>query len=562
MIAKVQRNKIILVLCLVISLMLLSACTAANINDFYIRTVIQIDLSIGDKYNFDDEYQSNNTNVFSIEDNQGSALALGDASIYKNNEKNVYYLVHVTNSPKYIDVECENILKVGEQTNLNVVVSPLNASQDVEYEISDTSIIKIENNKIIALKEGYCDLIVKSLSKQSITTSVSILVQNEDEINYEDKVEFNITENSTVPTYENIGKELNGLIKRVEKSFVGINQYTKTVLTDFGGGLLYKRNAYLNDDTKVNDITIDNLDNVKYFEYYVVTTRNFGTIGDKYTIYLGEEFPTYTATMIQYDPKVDLCLFKFESPLYLPLIKFGDSDSINQGEFIISINNSNGIDYFKTVTYGIISHTKRYVATDTDGDQTSDWDSEFIQHDASINSESAKKVVYTSGDIYNYINGGALINLKGELIGLDSMKISSLDSTINNMSLSIPSNLILEILKMLETGEQPQRPLLGVTILDLVNYYKNKDYYTEQYGEMNIPDGLEYGFYISEVVEGGVAYMANVQKGDILIKFNDVTTKYSYQLRAELGKYIIGSGQTATLTVLRAGEEVTLTVTF
>ncbi len=560
---KVLKNKIILVLCLGITLLLMSACAASNINDFYIRTVIEIDLSMGDFYNFDDKYQSNNEEVFSIDDNNiGKAISLGDASIYKNNENNVYYLVHVTNMPKYIDAECDNILKVGEESELNVVVSPLNASQDVEYEISDPSIIKIEDNKIIALKEGYCDLKIKSISKQSIETSVSILVQNEDETSYEDKVEFNIHNNSTVPTYENIGEELNGLIKNVEKSFVGINQYTNSVISDFGGGLLYKRNAYLNDGTKIDDITIDKLDNVKYFEYYLITTRNFGIIGDRYTVYLGEAFPTYNATMIQYDPKVDLCLFKFECPLYLPLIKFGDSDDINQGEFIISINNSNGINYFRTVTYGIISHTKRYVATDTDGDETSDWDSEFIQHDASVNSEAAKKVVYTSGDIYNYINGGALINLKGELIGLDSMKISALDSTINNMSLSIPSNLILEILKMLEKGEQPQRPLLGVTILDLSNYYKNKDYYDELYGDMNVPDGLEYGFYISEVVDGGVAAMANVQKGDILIKFNDSITKYSYQLRAELGKFIIGSGQTATLTVIRAGEEVTLTVTF
>ncbi len=559
---KVQKSKILAVLCLTITIIFLSACSITNINDFYIRTVIELDLSIGDKYIFDDNYQSSDENIFSLNEFEGEALNLGDASIYKNNEKNVYYLIHVNNLPKYIDCECEHILKVGEETELNVVVSPLNANQDVKYEISDENIIKIVDNKIIALKEGYSDIIIKTINKQSIETCISILVQNEDELNYEDKVEFNINKDDNVPTYANIGEEINGLVKRVEKSFIGINQYSNGIISDFGGGLLYKRNAYLEDGTLIEDVTIDNLENVNIFEYYVVTTRNFGIIGDRYTIYLGESFPTYNATMIQYDPKVDLCLFKFTCPLYLPLIKFGDSDNISQGEFIISINNSNGINYFRTVTYGIISHTKRYVATDTDGDETSDWDSEFIQHDASINSDAAKKVIYTSGDIYNYINGGALINLKGELIGLDSMKISALDSTINNMSLSIPSNLIMEIAKMLESGKQPQRPLLGVTILDINNYYKNKDYYDELYGDMNIPDGLEYGFYISEIVSGGVAEMANVQIGDILIKFNDVTTKYSYQLRAELGKFIIGSGQTAKLTVIRGGEEVILTVTF
>ena len=544
--------------------LVLCACSGGDINSFYIKRIKEISINVGDTYKFDTNYESSNTEVFIIEDSVGTALKIGDAYISLIGEATPVYLVHITNNPKYINVEVKNILSVDEKVDIKTIVSPLTASQSVTYEISDESIVKIENNQLIGLKEGYCDLTVFANADKNVKTEVAIIVENADEINYEDKIEYEIINEDTHSIdSSNIGSEINALVKNVEKAFIGIVQYTSNEVSDFGGGVLYKRNAILNDGTIAEDVNVTNdFNNIKSFEYYVITTRNFAYGKDKLEIYLGSEYDTYEALLVSYDPKVDLALLKFTCPYYLPLIKLGDSDNIKQGEFVISINNSNGQDYFRTVTYGVISATKRYIATDTDDDQTSDWDSEFIQHDASINSEAAKKVVYTSGDIYNYINGGALINLKGELIGLDSMKISAIDSSVNNMSLSIPTNLIIDITNILITGKQPQRPLLGVTILDITAYYKNKDYYDNLYGNMNIPEGLEYGFYITEIVEGGVAYLANAQIGDILIKFNGVETKYSYMLRAELGKFIIGSGDTASLVVLRNGEEVTLTVTF
>ena len=302
---------------------------------------------------------------------------------------------------------------------------------------------------------------------------------------------------------------------------------------------------------------------MKKYIYYVLTTRTLVKDSSKIKIYLGKNLQTFDATIVQYDSKVDIALLKFECTYYLPLIRLGNSDLIKQGEFVIDIGNSNGKDYFRTSTYGVISSVKRYVSTDTDGDETSDWDSEFIQHDASINSENGKKVVYTSGEIYNFINGGALINLKGELIGMDSMKISNVSSTVQGMSLAIPSNLIKDITDILITGNSPQRALLGVTIFSISQYYQNEDYYHQLYPDtINIPKNLEYGFYINEIVEGGVADKAHAKVGDILLMFNGTETRYSHVIRAELGKFIIGSNETAEIKVLRNGEEVTLTVTF
>ena len=561
---KVKLIKILLLILMINLSLFLSACVGPSLETFYITRAENINLNVGETYTFDAYYISSDEETFAMDGNVGKALKEGKVYMMYPDKDIIEYVIYISNKPKYIDVKCDNILKPNDESELEIVVSPINASQEVEYEISDNTIIKIENNKVIALKEGYADLKIKSKVNKEVSTNIGFIVQNSDEIEYEDQIQFQYEEDNTIKIDStNIGKEINALVQNVENCFVGIEQYTKSNMTDFGGGILYKRNAILEDDTVLEDVGFSDLSsNIKYFEYYVITTRNLVKDASKLKIYLGEEYDTINADLVQYDPKVDLSLLKFNTCYYLPLAKLADSDTIKQGEFVISLNNSNGKDYFKSVTYGIISHTKRYIATDTDDDQTSDWDSEFIQHDASINSENAKKVVYTSGDIYNYINGGALFNLKGELIGLDSMKISATDATVNNMSLSIPSNLIVDITNILITGVQPQRPLLGVTILDVSAYYKNKEYYNSTYENLRIPDGLEYGFYINEIVEGGVAYLANAQVGDILIKFNGVETRYSYIIRAELGKFIIGSGDTAEIVVLRNGEEVTLTVTF
>ena len=561
---KLVLNKKIYLVILVLLSTFLFACTGPSIETFYIKRLKELNLYVYEEYTFEEEYYSSNPSIFKIEDNIGTALNEGDVTVYKDSVNSPIFIVHIKNDAKYISAEFDNILKVGDSVDINVVVSPLSVSQEVEYEISDENIIKVEDGKLYGLSLGYADLTITSKVNKNVKTKLAVIVQNEDEINYDDEIEFEIDEeNNHNIDPSKIETEINALIKTTYDAFVGICQYTNAELTDFGGGVLYKRNAISKDDVMIEDFDLSkSFDDIKGFEYYVITTRNFASVATRLSIYLGEDYDTYDATLVEFDPKVDLALLKFTCPYYLPLVKFGDSDNIRQGEFVISINNSNGKDYFKTVTYGIISHTKRYVAVDTDEDQTSDWDSEFIQHDASINSDSAKKVVYTSGDIYNYINGGALINLKGELIGLDSMKITAVDSTINNMSLSIPTNLIEDIVSILITGNKPQRPLLGVTILDITSYYKNKDYYNQAYGYLNIPDGLEYGFYISDITEGGVAYQASARVGDILLKFNGIETRYSYMLRAELGKFIIGSGDTASLVVLRNGEEVTLTVTF
>ena len=116
----------------------------------------------------------------------------------------------------------------------------------------------------------------------------------------------------------------------------------------------------------------------------------------------------------------------------------------------------------------------------------------------------------------------------------------------------------MEIVKQLEVGQRPKRAVLGVQILDLTGYWQSPEIYQQQYPGINIPEHIKYGFYVSVVEKGGVAEKAKVQVGDIILEFNNVEIRYSYQVRAELGKFLIGSGQIAEIKVYRNGEVINL----
>ncbi|HQA19484.1 MAG TPA: PDZ domain-containing protein, partial [Bacilli bacterium] len=196
-----------------------------------------------------------------------------------------------------------------------------------------------------------------------------------------------------------------------------------------------------------------------------------------------------------------------------------------------------------SATLGIVSHPKRYLSDDTDDDGINDWDAEYIQHDAAINPGNS---------------GGALVNIEGKLVGINTLKLVSTD--IDNIGFAIPYTVIQELLPSLEQGIVPNRPVLGVTaseVRQLIRFPKS-ELETEGF---NIPEGLRYGLYITAVQEG-IAKRHGIQPHDIIIKINDIEIKTSQVLRAELGKYIIGSGDKAILTVLRNGEEITITIVF
>ena len=548
---------LIIILLMFISLITLSSCFS-NLEEsgsFYINKVISKTINIGEEIEFDEMSYSSNTDVFSLNNNIGYAKSVGTVEIRKVSNNMLTYYITVENKPQYITVNSNCILKVNDVVDLKITVSPITSDQEVIFASYDKEIINInENQKLKALKEGFTTVEVISKNYPSVKTKFAILVQNDSDEDYEDQFYFNNEVFENIELNANDYNELlNALSLKALNSLIGIEKYERKngrkELTDFGSGIIYRRDAILKDGTIVENVSYgDDFSNLDTFKYYVISTRNLVQNTEQVKVYLGEKIGSCRAKVIQYDDKIDLAVLTFESLFYFDLAVLGDSSLTKQGEFIISIGNSDGKEYYRSSTFGIVSHTKRYISTDTDGDQVSDWDSEYIQHDATIN----------SGD-----NGGAIINMRGEVIGINSTKLISMSNSVNCMSFAIPINVTKEIVAMLENGVKPQRAILGVSIIDVRAFYQNKDLYLINYPQMaSIPDGLEYGFYVSDVTAGGVAHMAKVQIGDILLEFNGVTTKFSYQLRAELGKFIIGSGEKAYLKVYRNGQIITLEVVF
>ena len=250
--------------------------------------------------------------------------------------------------------------------------------------------------------------------------------------------------------------------------------------------------------------------NIKNYKYYVMTNRHVIVKGTLIKIYRENAF-TSEAQLIQYDKEIDLAILSFETKFYFPVATFGDSNTLEQGDFCLALGNLFDNDFSRSASVGIISHPNCYVSDDTDGDGVNDWDANYIQHDAAINEGS-----------------GGHYKLKRQ-DGINTTKISA--ATVDNMGFAIPINRI-ELAIVLEQGIQPKRPKLGITVIAVLFHADFK---------VNIQQ-RKLWMYVAEVVTNGFGDKAGIKPGDILIEFAKVKIYNSAELRAEIGKIIIGSG--------------------
>lgn len=193
----------------------------------------------------------------------------------------------------------------------------------------------------------------------------------------------------------------------------------------------------------------------------------------------------YKAKLIGADPTNDIALLKIDTK-NLPYITLGDSDNVKVGEWVLAVGNPYNLT--STVTAGIISAKGR----DLDG--TSNIDS-FLQTDAAVNSGNS---------------GGALVNIHGELIGINTA-ISSMTGSFIGYSFAIPSNIAKKVIEDLMEFGNVQRAILGVNGVELDNELADK---------LNIENTS--GFYISNVVENSGAQKAGLKTNDVIVKLDNV----------------------------------------
>ncbi|MFH1993732.1 MAG: DegQ family serine endoprotease [Pseudomonadota bacterium] len=249
---------------------------------------------------------------------------------------------------------------------------------------------------------------------------------------------------------------------------------------------------------------------------YIVTNNHVIENADKIQVILKDE-KEYAAEIIGRDANTDLALIKIKPERNLPVLKLGDSDVLKVGQWVVAIGNPFGLEH--TVTAGIVSAKGRVIGSGPYDD--------FIQTDASINPGNS---------------GGPLLNMEGEVIGINTAIIAS----GQGIGFAIPINLARGVVNQLKQSGEVTRGWLGVAIQDL------SPEVAEYYG---LKEGK--GVLVTEVFPDDPADKAGIKPKDVILAVNGNKVESSRDLTRLIAD--IGVGETATIKVLRDGSTKTLT---
>jgi serine protease Do len=231
----------------------------------------------------------------------------------------------------------------------------------------------------------------------------------------------------------------------------------------------------------------------------------------------------YPAKVVGTDPKTDLAVIKIQAGKPLPYLKFGNSDKIGVGDWVVAIGAPRGLD--QSVTQGIISAKHRTGIYDPGSYQ------DFLQTDAPINPGNS---------------GGPLLNLKGEVIGINAA-IATDSGGSEGIGFAIPSNMATKIADTLIAQGKVERGWLGVSISDLK---------PETTKSMGLPSNK--GALVADVVKGSPAAQAGMKRGDVVLSYQGQQVADSSALRNAVAETPIG--QQARMTVWRDKKKQELVV--
>jgi serine protease Do len=248
---------------------------------------------------------------------------------------------------------------------------------------------------------------------------------------------------------------------------------------------------------------------------YIITNNHVVEQGDEIQVTLSDK-RNFTAEIVGTDPKTDLALLKIGAD-NLPVIPWGDSDKLEVGEMVLAIGNPFGLS--QTVTMGIVSAVGRANVGIVDYE-------DFIQTDAAINPGNS---------------GGALVNLRGELIGINTA-IFTRSGGYMGIGFAIPSNMAKFIQASLTEHGKVIRGWLGVSIQDLT---------ADLQEQFDAPD--QKGVLVSDVVEDSPAEEGGLKRGDIIRQYDSYEVKDSRHLRSLVAE--TRPNASVTIQVLRDGDE-------
>lgn len=327
---------------------------------------------------------------------------------------------------------------------------------------------------------------------------------------------FKISDNTTQASF------LTDIAKNVSPSIVGIRATPPTAASGYsifsdstnspseGSGIILTVDGYIVTNSHVIASAMD---------------TNGTILADaKIEVFMAGQLNTpYTAEVIGWDKTTDLAVLKINVNNLIP-ITFSDSDKVAVGEAAVAIGNPGGLEYMGSLTFGVISGLNRTVQTEDGRSLT------YIQTDAAINPGNS---------------GGALLNSKGELIGINTIKIAA--TGYEGLGFAIPSNTVKDISgNLIKYRYVPGRSYLGISA---------ETQYTQQYAKRN---NLPQGVYVSDVVALSGAYKAGIKVQDIITKFNGTAVTSFDALKTEIAK--TKPGDTVKVELYRDSDKKTMEV--
>ena len=310
------------------------------------------------------------------------------------------------------------------------------------------------------------------------------------------------------------------MVEQASSAIVGIVNYknagnrfaqnTEAVKSGTGSGVIYK---------------------IEDGKAYIVTNNHVIDGAEKLEISL-ESGEKTTAELVGKDALSDLAVLTIDAKYAKSFLEFGNSDQLRAGDAVVAIGNPLGLDFSGTVTQGIVSAVNRAINVNT---SAGEWEMNVIQTDAAINPGNS---------------GGALLNSAGQVIGINSLKIS--ESGVEGLGFAIPSNEVMPLIEEMTLHGQVERPYIGVGLADLAQV---PPMYLQ-----HLPQEVKGGVMVANVDPLSAAGKAGLAVEDVITAINgtDITSP------TELRKFLYSQlkvGDTATFTIYRGAELKTIDVT-
>lgn len=264
---------------------------------------------------------------------------------------------------------------------------------------------------------------------------------------------------------------------------------------------------------------------------YIVTNNHVVADANEIRVTLNDN-REFDARVIGLDADTDLALLKIDGE-GLPAITIGDSDALKVGEWVLAVGNP--FNLTSTVTAGIVSAKARNLGANRGGIES------FIQTDAAINKGNS---------------GGALVNVRGELVGINAMLYSQTGS-FSGYGFAIPVSIMKKVVTDLKSYGQVQRAMLGIsgmTLRDYIDAQKEKD------ESFKADFGTNDGVYVADVVDGGSAEEAGLKTGDVIVSVDGKKITKMSELQEATTRY--RPGDKALVCYMRDGKERTAKVVF